>query len=367
MVTDHLSYNDKMHGVGRYFLNTLPSINKDRYNIILCVLRKEDTLSKLFISKNISIRYLNKTKFDPSTFTSLLKITKEENIDILHLHQYGSSSFGRLVGLITGVPVIIHSHDNVINYTLYLKLFDLILSPFTDKAIAVSEGARRSTIKKRSIREDKVIVMHNAIPLGDFNVLTPEQKENEKKSLGIDPDYKIIGTITRLRVEKGNEYFIEAASKVLKIFPKTKFLIVGEGPLREELQQLCKKLNIEDNVIFYGFSSNVQRLYSIFNITAIASVTEASPFALFEAMAMGKAIVATQTDGAGEILVNGDTGLLVPIKDSELMAQKIIYLLENDMEIERLGRNAKKDSKKYDIILYAKKLEKEYQDLLSEV
>jgi glycosyltransferase involved in cell wall biosynthesis len=363
MVTDHLSYNDKMHGVGRYFLNIIPFINTNKYNVILCVLRKKDALSELFISKKIRIIYFGKTKFDPSTFTTLLKLIKKENI--LHLHQYGSSNFGRLVGLITGIPVIIHSHDTDINYTLYLKIIDFIMAPFTDKAIAVSEGARRSTIKNRSIREDKVIVMHNAIPLGEFNVLTHEQKENEKKKIGIDPDYKIIGTITRLRVEKGNKYFIEAASEVLKIFPRTKFLIVGDGPLRDELQQFCKNLDIEDNVIFYGFSSNVQRLYSIFDITVIASVIEAFSFSIIEAMAMERAIISTCTEGPKEILINGDTGLLVPIKDSKLMAQKIIYLLENDTEIERLGGNAKKESRKYDIILYARKLEKEYENLVS--
>ncbi len=124
-------------------------------------------------------------------------------------------------------------------------------------------------------------------------------------------------------------------------------------------------MDIEDNVIFYGFSSNVQRLYSIFDITVIASVIEAFSFSIIEAMAMERAIISTCTEGPKEILINGDTGLLVPIKDSKLMAQKIIYLLENDTEIERLGGNAKKESRKYDIILYARKLEKEYENLVS--
>jgi len=330
-------------------------------------LRKKDALNDLFISQGIKIRYLGKTKFSPSTFMTLRKIIKEEKIDILHLHQYGSSNFGRLVGFIAGIPVIIHSHDTDPNYPLYQRIADLILARFTDRVIAVSESAKESTIKKRSIREDKVIVMHNAIPLEEFQELTPEQKKEERRRLGINQDYKIVGTVTRLREEKGNKYFLYAAAEVLKVFPKTVFLIVGDGPLREELQNLSKKLNIAENVIFYGFSRNIQRFHSIFDIKVIASVNEGFPLALLEAMAMGKAIVATDVGGPKEILKDGETGLLVPAKDSGALAQKIIYLLGNNQELERLARNAKKESEKYDIDLYVRKLEREYEGLLTKV
>ena len=355
-----------MHGVGRFFSNVLPRINKNRYNIIPCVLRKKDALNDLFMSQGINIRYLAKAKFDPSTFMTLLKIIKEEKINILHLHQYGSSNFGRLAGFVVGVPVIIHSHDNDPNYRLYQRIADIILAHFTDRVIAVSESAKDSTIKKRGIREDKVVVMHNAIPLDEFHELTPDQKEEERSRLGINPDYKIVGTVTRLREEKGNKYLLEAAVGVLKVFPKTVFLIVGDGPLREELQNLCKKLNIAENVLFYGFSGDIQKFYSIFDIKVIASVTEGFPFALVEAMAMGKAIVATEVGGPKEILKDGETGLLVPAKDSRMLARKIVYLLKNLQEIKRLARNAKKESKKYDIEVYVRELEKEYDDLLSQ-
>jgi len=367
-VADHLSYEGKMHGVGRFFWNVLPRFNRNKYNVIPCVLRKKDALNDLFISQGIKIRYLGKTKFSPSTFMTLRKIIKEEKIDILHLHQYGSSNFGRLVGFIAGIPVIIHSHDTDPNYPLYQRIADLILARFTDRVIAVSESAKESTIKKRSIREDKVIVMHNAIPLEEFQELTPEQKKEERRHLGINQDYKIVGTVTRLREEKGNKYLLEAAAEVLKVFPKTLFLIKGDGPLREELQNLSKKLNIEKNVIFYyGFVRDIRKFYSIFDIKVIASENEPFGLVMLEAMAMGKAIVATDAGGPKEILKDGETGLLVPAKDSGALAQKIIYLLENNQELERLARNAKKESEKYDIDLYVRKLEREYEGLLTKV
>lgn len=364
-VTDHFGYEGKMHGVGRVFWNVLPRFNKNKYNVIPCVLRKKDALNDFFMSQGIKIRYLGKTKFDPSTFMTLYKIIKEEKIDILHLHQYGCSDFGRLAGFIAGVPVILHSHDTDPHYPLYQRIADLILAHFTDRVIAVSDAAKESTIEKRSIRENKVIVMHNALPLQEFHELTPDQKKEERRRLGINPDYRIIGTVTRLREEKGIKYLLEAAAEVLKVFPKIIFLIKGDGPLREELQNLSKKLNIEENVIFYyGFVRDIQEFYSIFDINVMASVTEGSPLALLEAMAMGKAIIATDIGGPKDILKDGETGLLVPVKNPRMLAHKIIYLLENDQERERLARNAKKESEKYDIEVYVRKLEKEYDDLL---
>jgi len=363
MVSDHISYNGEMHGVGRFFYNIIPYINKDKYNVIPCVLRLKDSSDDIFKARGITIKYIGKGRFDPTTFTSLLKIIKEEKVDILHLHQYGASNFGRVAALISGIPVIVHCHDDNPYYPLYQRVADIVLKHFTNKVIAVSASAKESAIDKRKFSENKVTVMHNAIPLKEFHKLNADQIEKEKKKLGIEFGYRVIGTVTRLREEKGNKYLLESVPEVLKIFPKTVFLIVGDGPLREELKNICKKLNIEKNVIFYGFSDDVQKSYSLFDIKVIPSITEGSPSALLEAMAMGKAIVSTDVGGLNEILKNGTKGLLVPSKNSTQIAQKIIFLLKNESELKRLGQNAKEESKKYDIELYVKNLEKIYDML----
>jgi glycosyltransferase involved in cell wall biosynthesis len=360
MVSDHISYNGKIHGVGRFFYIVIPYFDRDKYKVVLCVLRRKDSSDDLFKAQRIAIKYIEKGKFDPATLMSLLKIIKEERIDVLHLHGYRASNFGRIAALAMKIPTIVHCHDNNPNYPLYQGIADLILTHFTDKVIAVSEFAKESAIKKRKFSESKVIVMHNAIPLKKFHELDADQIEKEKIRLGIYSDYKVIGTVTRLREEKGNKYLIEAAAEVLKVFPKTIFLIVGDGPLREDLQNFCKKLNIEKNVIFCGFSEEIQKVYSVFDIKVIASLTEGFSFALVEAMAMGKAIVSTDAGGPKEIIKDGKTGLLVPPKSSTELAQKLIFLLKNEQEIKKLGQNAREESKKYDIDLYIKKLETIY-------
>lgn len=362
MVSDHISYNGNIHGVGSFLYNVIPGFNRDRFNVVLCVLRWKDSSDDLFKVKGINIKYLGKDKFDPTTLMSLLKIIKDERVDIIHLHGYGSSNFGILAAMIMGIPAIVHSHDNNPNYPLYQRLADLFLVRFIDRLIAVSESTKESAINKRKISESKVIVMHNAISLEKFHELDADEIVKEKIRLGINSDYKVIGTVTRLREEKGNKYLLEAAAEVLKLFPKTIFLIVGDGPLREELQNICKKLNLEKNVIFYGFSSDIRTLYSVFDIKVVASVNEGFSFALIEAMAMGKAIISTNVGGPKEIIKDGTTGLLVPSKNSNELAQKLIFLLKNEEELKKLGNNAREESKKYGIGSYIKKLENLYEN-----
>ena len=158
---------------------------------------------------------------------------------------------------------------------------------------------------------------------------------------------------------------IEAANRVISEFPTTVFLIVGDGPLRGELEDLTRRLKIEKQVIFTGFSKEIPLLLTMFDIKVMASLSEGCPFALVEAMAAGKPIVATNVGGIKEIIQNGETGLLVPPKDAKELAKKILYLLCNEGEAQRLAKNAKEESKKYSVENSVRKLEEIYDSLIS--
>ena len=364
-LVDHLGYNNAMHGAGMYYLNTIPVFDKRKFNIILCVLREEDYLIKFFKDKGVNICILGRGKFSPMTLFDILSITKKEHIDIIHAHGYGAANFGRLAGMIHGIPAIVHAHDDDRYYPLYQKLADRLLRNYTDKAIAVSESVKESCINKRNISKDKTFVIHNGIPLQNF--ITPEEKhvQEERKRLGIESDFKVIGTVAKLREEKGTRYLIESAARVLKIFPKTNLLIAGDGPLMEELKHLSEKLGIGNRVLFGGFLDDIPMVLSIIDIFIIPSITEGSPLALLEAMAMGKPIVATNVGGIVEILRDGDTGFLVPSRDPEAIAERIIYLFGNETESRKLGLRAKEEVGKYDICSNVRKLAEHYDELIA--
>jgi glycosyltransferase involved in cell wall biosynthesis len=150
---------------------------------------------------------------------------------------------------------------------------------------------------------------------------------------------------------------------VLEAFPRVVFLIVGDGPLRGELEALTRALGVEKNVIFAGYREDVPRVLSVFDIKVLPSVTEGLPLAILEAMAMGKPVIATEVGGVKEILKDGETGFLVPPQDPEALSERIIYLLRNEDEARQLGIRAREESKKYDIDLCVRRLEELYFEL----
>jgi glycosyltransferase involved in cell wall biosynthesis len=354
-----------MHGVGRLFLQWMPVFDERRYHVILCILRRKDALGEYFLKQGIEMRFLDKGKFNPLTLLSLIKIIRAEKTDVMHVQGYGASTFGRLVRVITGTPVLVHFHDTSPYYPWVQRVADLILARFTDAAIAVSNSVKRFCIESGrawGMEQSKIVVVPNCVSLKDFQISDPTEILTEKNRLGIDPGSKIVGTVTRLYDYKGNRYLLEAAAEVLKIFPNTLFLIVGEGPLRQDLEELSRRLGIKDHVIFAGFCDNVAKLLATFDIKVFSSWgAEGTPLAVLEAMAMGKAIVATNII---EIIEDGVTGLLVPPKDSAAIARQVIALLRDEDLAKKLGANAQTESRKYNVDDYVRKLEAIYEGLI---
>ena len=363
-LVDHLGYAGVLHGAGKYYLNTIPFFNKNKFNVILCVVRAEDNLTKYFKDEGIQVKHLGRSKFDPFVLNDLFKLVRSMNISLIHTHGYGSDNFGRIAGAFLRVPTIVHAHDENKNYPWHQKLADLLLSRFTKKAIAVSESVKESCIKVRRIPENKLFMMHNGISIGDFIPLKTELLQKEKKRFNIEPASKVVGTIARLREEKGVKYLIESAAKILKVFPRTVFFIAGDGPLRENLENLSKNLGIYDKIIFAGFCDNVPAVLSIIDIFVAPSVTEGFGLGIVEAMAMGKPVIATRVGGIREILKDDETGLFIPPKNPDAISEKVIYLLKDDKETKRLGEKAIEESKKYDINTYVEELEKRYLELV---
>lgn len=362
-LVDHLGYNGIMHGAGKFYLNVIPNLDKSRIKVTLCVLRSKDALTSLFDKAGIETIHFNRGKFDFGAIMDLVKIVRQKKIQLIHTHGYGSDNFGRIAGFLFNIPTIVHAHDDNSNYPWHQNIADIILRILTKNAIAVSESVRESCIHKRSITPKKLTVMHNGIILNDFIHADPENLLKTKFDLGITPSAKIIGTVARLREEKGIRYFIDSIPEILKSFPECFFLIVGDGPLRETLQMQVESLGIKRKVIFTGFRTDIPQLLSIMDIFVAPSLTEGSPLGILEALSMGKAVVAAKTGGIKEILRDGENGYFVPIKNPKMIAEKVIFLLHNSNETTRLHNNALRDILNYDIIKYVENLKNFYLQL----
>jgi glycosyltransferase involved in cell wall biosynthesis len=361
-VCDHLGWEgSRMHGVKRLFAWMIPRFDASRFDVSLVSLRKKDLSEETLDALGIDISYLHKSKFDPSTLSALLKIIDRKKIDILHLHGYGATTFGRMAAALRGIPAILHEHANLTDTPWFQKIADRMLEPYTDIAIAVSQSTADFVIKARLVRPEKVKVVYLGAPHDEFSrVRTAEEIADARRQLGIAPEEFAIGTITRLHDSKGNSFLVDAARTVIDQRPRAKFFLAGEGPLREPLEAQARALGLGDRFVFVGFAKDVAGVLSAFDLSVFPSLWEGTPLTVFEALASGKAIVATDADGLLDVLSDGRDARIVPKRDAAALAAAIIDLMDRPDERARLATAARQTARRYDIAAFVRKMERLY-------
>ena len=364
-VCDHLGWEgSRMHGVKRLFGWMIPRFDPERYNVSLVSLRKKDLSEETLESFGVDITYLHRSKFDPATLPALLKVIDRKKIDILHLHGYGATTFGRLAGAMRRLPTVVHEHANLTDTPWFQKIADTALEPVTDIAIAVSQSTADFVINARRIPARKVKVVYLGVPLEEFSrERSGPEIRAAREALGITPGDIAIGTVTRLHDSKGNSYLVEAARLVLNERPRARFFVVGEGPLREPLEQQARASNLGDRFTFAGFAKDVAGVVSAFDISVFPSLWEGTPLTVFEALAMGKPIVATDADGLVDVLTHERDAIIVPKRDARALADGLIRVIDEPQTRERIGAAACETGKQYDITAFVRKMERLYEIL----
>jgi glycosyltransferase involved in cell wall biosynthesis len=367
-VCDHLGWEgSRMHGVKRLFAWMIPRFDRDRYDVSLVSLRKKDVSEETLESFGVDITYLHRSKFDPATLPALLKVIDRTKIDILHLHGYGATTFGRMAGGMRRIPTIVHEHANLTDTPWFQKVADAALEPLTDIALAVSQSTADFVVNARRIPARKVKVVYLGVPLEEFSRERSEEEIREaREELGIAPGDFAIGTVTRLHESKGNAFLVDAARLVLNQRPYARFFIVGEGPLRGPLEQQARALDLADRFVFAGFAKDVARVISAFDVSVFPSLWEGTPLTVFEALAMGKAIVATDADGLVDVLTHEKDAIIVPKRDARALADGLIRMIDEPEVRLRIRAAAFATAKQYDIAAFVRKMERLY-DILHRV
>ncbi len=356
-----------MHGVKRLFGWMIPRFDAARYNVSLVSLRKKDLSEETLDTLGVDIAYLERGKFDPRTLTALLRIVDRKQIDILHMHGYGATTFGRIVGALRGIPTIVHEHANLTDTPWFQKVADRTLEPFTDIALAVSESTAEFVVNARLIPRSKVKVVYLGVPLEEFSRPRGEEEIAEaRRELGIAPGEFAVGTVTRLHDSKGNEFLVEAAAQVVAERPGTRFFLVGEGPLQPALEAQAAGLGLGDRFVFAGFRRDVAAALSAFDLSVFPSLWEGTPITAFEALAMGKPIVSTDADGLLDILTDDRDAVIVPRRNAPALAARIVWAIDHPEERKRLSAAASETGRIYDIAAFVRKMERLY-DILHEV
>ncbi len=361
-VCDHLGWEgSRMHGVKRLFGWMIPRFDRDRFKVSLVSLRKKDLSEETLDALGVDITYLERGKFDAFTLPALLRVIDEKQIDILHMHGYGATTFGRMAAARRRIPSILHEHANLTSTPWFQKIADRLLEPFTDIAIAVSTSTAEFIVKARLIPASKVKVVYLGVPLEEFTrSRTADEIAEARRELGVLAGEYAVGSVTRLHESKGNSYLVDAASRVVAERPAARFYLVGEGPLLPDLQAQAARLGLGDRFVFTGFRRDVARTLSAFDLCVFPSLWEGTPITAFEALAMGKPIVATDADGLLDILTPGRDAVIVPKRNAAALAEKIVWALDRDAERARLSAAAKETGRQYDIDAFVRKMERLY-------
>jgi glycosyltransferase involved in cell wall biosynthesis len=308
-----------MHGVKRLFAWMIPRFDPERFTVSLISLREPDSSADTLESHGVDVTYLSKSKFDPSTLPTLLRELDRKKADIVHMHGYGATTFGRLAAARRGLPTVLHEHANLTDTPWFQKVADWLLEPYTDLAIGVSRSTAEFVINARLIPEERTRVVYLGAPFDEFSrARTPDEVRAARAELGLpqDLDRQVIGTVTRLMPSKGNEYLVEAARDILAHKPDVHFCIVGEGELQSDLEAQVQALSLGERFSMPGFTRDVAGALSAFNVVVFPSLWEGTPLTAFAALAAGRPIVATDADGLLAILPDGEGAVIVPVRRS---------------------------------------------------
>ena len=350
-----------MHGVKRLFAWMIPRFDRARFDVSLISLRRRDLSNDPLEDLGIDVTYLHRSKFDPATLPALLKELDRRRADVVHLHGYGASTFGRIAAAWRRLPVVVHEHANLTDTPWFQKIFDRALAPYTDIALAVSASTAEFVTRARLVPPARTRVVYLGVPLDEFSKpRTDADVAEARRALGVPPGAFAIGTVTRLMPSKGNQYLVEATRRVIDSLPDARVYIVGEGELQPALESQAAQLQLGDRLVFCGFRRDVAEALSAFDMVVFPSLWEGTPLTVLEALAMGKPIVSTDADGLHEVLTNGQDAVMVSRRDAAALAEAIVAMARDPSGRARLGENARRTGAKYDIDLFVRKMERLY-------
>jgi glycosyltransferase involved in cell wall biosynthesis len=243
---------------------------------------------------------------------------------------------------------------------VYLGL-EQLCARLTDRLIVVGKPDIQKGLAHGIGSEEKFVLIYNGIEVEKFCQQIDGQ--GLRSELGLEPDSKLVGMIGRLDEQKNPLDLIRTAAIVVEAYPGVQFLIAGDGPLRAECKQLIKSLGLEGVVFLLGYRSDIPAILSILDLTAMSSLWEGLPIAFLEAMAAGKPVVANDVDGARDVVVDGETGYLVPPHRPPAMAERILTLLNDEEQCEDMGLVGQERSEFFSIERMVGALESLYRDL----
>lgn len=333
-VIDHLHVG----GAQRHLAALLSDLDRERFAPQVCVAKTGGALVPVIENMGITVRSfgLGSSLARPQTIVQLARMSRrlrQERVDIVHGYLYLGNILGVLAGRLAGTPVRIASKRSLDRYPRRLQLqATRLANRYAHRIVCNAEAVRRVVLEVERPVPEKLTVIPNGIRF------RRDQPAPPIRPAGVPSDRRLVGTIGRLSWKKACGDFLVAASVVQSVRSDVDFVVIGDGPLRPQMEGEAARLGIRQHVHFLGEMPDAPRFLRSFDVFVLSSIIEGMPNVLLEALAAERPVVVTRAGGMPEIVTHEQTGLLAPTSDPEALAAGILRLLQHPEEARRFGQ-----------------------------
>lgn len=340
----------ELGGAQKHCLSLITNLDKSKYNIFLFTAKEGLLLNDALAIDGLSVKASSFLERSLNPFKDLLalleiyRFIKKNNIDLVHTHSSKAGILGRLAAKLAEAKVVLHTvHGWPFNdyQPFSLRIFFLWLerfvARFTDTLIVVSYSDKENGLKNRIGNDNKYMLIRYGINLKEFIANYRDIKEE----LGLNKHDLAVGMISCLKPQKSPRDFIKLAYLVNRTIADVKFILIGDGILRKDIERLILKFKLQKQVILLGWRNDIPAILSAIDIFVLTSLWEGLPITALEAIASLKPVVATDTGGISEIIQEGDTGFLVSPGDMNNMAQVLRILLGDESLRRQIAQKAR--------------------------
>ncbi len=330
-------------GAERLVAHLATGIDHTRFDMMVCCTREAGKIGEQIAASGLPVVALGSRQGLQryGVPLSMLRMIRAHAPDVVHTHGLVALTGVGPLAYLRALPYWIHTfHYGNYPYKSARQMWlERALSRRASKLVAVAAAQRDAIARFHRLPIERLIVISNGVSPNPFLNL-PEVRRRKRQELGFaDTDF-VVASISVLSEQKGVEYFLRAAAEILQRRPDVKFLVVGGGPLEMQLRAEADRLGLNEYIRFTGWRADVQELLLSIDIYVMASLWEAMPLALLEAMAARRAIVATNVGNNAEIVGLGDAAMVVPPRDSAALANCICQLIESPATANALASRA---------------------------
>jgi glycosyltransferase involved in cell wall biosynthesis len=367
----HVLDNLNTGGTELNAVRTAERLDRDRFDVRFLCLQPDGPLRARLDAAGIPVQGIPVTSLLSASAVRRVReigaLVRQERIDVVHAHDPYANALAAPAVRLAGRGAVIASHRwwrNV--HRARVRFANRVAYRFAHRILANSPAVGELVVREEGVDRRRLVVIPNFVDEQAFTPLQPERRRALRRQVGLSENDVAIGVVANLYPVKDHATLIRAAARIASRWPAVRFVLVGEGRERESLTRLASDLGVADNVLMPGRIAPEPGMGGIFDIATLTSREEGFPNWVVEAMAAGRAVVATNVGGVPDAIVHDETGILVEAGDDERLADAFDRLLRDVPGRDRMGSEGTLRARRlYHVSSVMKSLESLYEELKS--